>query len=582
MTYMACKNCGCKLNTEQKKGVLTVQDVVIGPYCDECWPKIKTCSICNQPKIWKEDIQYYDTGIFICNTCKDEHVKVCGGCGEETIMNSKDPQSGLCEECFKQVYLCKYCGSYHLKEMRWLDEYGTQLHEFYKLQAMYPGIYKRYRKALGLSCFNKIKHKFKKVNVSQCKRCDTYFSSFVKNKKGKRITSYCKHCWEHYMFECGDCGQEHVKTNKTLVIHSEEGRRSYLCSRCASRYYNCENCGSTYTKKEMPAVKTGNGGNICYKCSCLSQCSRCGKRKEPTMMSPTKNLCDYCHDRLLACSKCGKHTLETTTHLGTEVFLCRRCASSKGLGKLWGYNHKPLPIVHGDSDQLIFGIENEMSCKPTVDHKKVLGKVLATYEDDFLIAKYDSSVFNGFEIVTNPMTFEYFKAIDWGPMFADRSIMSAVEVEEQNFYNEAKDKYQKWTGFHCHLSKSHFHTHHLYKFINFLYSNHGFVEEVAERKANTYCTNFPNYGEVKSSSKTKRTKDRTFIYMPNKTITVELRFFAGCHTQEMFHKNIEFIQSLYEFTFDASRNSSSKVEDYLAYVKENEAKFPYLSKFLNL
>ena len=200
-----------------------------------------------------------------------------------------------------------------------------------------------------------------------------------------------------------------------------------------------------------------------------------------------------------------------------------------------------------------------------------MAKVFEHYKSDLLFAKDDASVYHGFELVTHPMTFEAFNEIDWSHVFNTGDVMTSADVERLH---------SKHTGMHDHLSKRHFTTFHMYKIMNFLYQNKKFVESIGERKSNRYCSNFPNYEEVKKSAKRKRTQGRGFINMTSNERTIELRFFAGCHTEDMFRKNIEFVQSLFDFTRDASKENSCNVTKFKDYVYQNEKLLPNLADFL--
>lgn len=578
MSKTKCTKCNKDLTKAQAEGVFTINEIKIGPYCSKCWEVVKTCTICSKPKYWEEDIHYYGDGMFVCDTCKPDHLGVCTGCGEEKVLHSGHGGLKLCSHCNNQLFPCGHCGEPTLHEMTWLPQNDSTGHVLLRMQ--WPGIYKKHDNTICIKCFHKIKSKFKKVATHKCKRCQNLFNkNFAKDKDGKDITDYCRRCWEKYMYECVECNKLGVRDQRTLC--TDGGK--FMCNACAVRFYRCNNCNQFFVKKDVPFKKDGKGRHICFTCHSNKQCSKCGKFKpEDSMSKKNPTLCRHCYDNTNPCSKCGVHSLEVVPNGRTGDYLCRLCACEKGVehAHIWNYSYKPFPVIHGDGDELIVGIENEMSCKKGSKTPKILAQILPHYPDNLLFAKSDSSVYNGFEIVTNPMTFNYFKQVDWSHLFP-KGILSAKEVEALD-HTDGSGHVQKYTGMHIHLSKGHFTTFHLYKFINFLYNNHSFIEKVAERKSNKYCHNFPNYQEVKKSSKKKQTSSRSFIYMPANTRTVELRFFAGCHTVEMMNKNVEFVQALHEFSMIASKEASLKVKNFTNYVKDNADRFPCFAKFLGL
>ena len=253
---------------------------------------------------------------------------------------------------------------------------------------------------------------------------------------------------------------------------------------------------------------------------------------------------------------------------------CRSCDAKEGLGLVLSYSTKPNTILNTLGGKgLIFGFENEMSFKSGTNVSRVTGEILSKFPFSVLYAKSDSSVWNGNEFISHPMTKCFFDKTSWEGLFSHGLCLPAKEV---------KLAHDHFTGMHVHLAKSCFTTHHMYKYINFLYANTAYVELIGERPLNHYCSNFANYQEVKSSSKTKQTRNRGFINMmgSNKGATMELRFFNGTHTEEMLRKNIEFVCALYQFTLVSSRLDSSNINLFEDFVKKHKYEYRNLCKFL--
>lgn len=67
--------------------------------------------------------------------------------------------------------------------------------------------------------------------------------------------------------------------------------------------------------------------------------------------------------------------------------------------------------------------------------------------------------------------------------------------------------------------------------------------------------------------------------------TIEFRIFASTTSYEEFSKNLEFVQSMVDFTKPSAVNVTSlkdfgKQEVYLKFVKENRKTYPNLFQFL--
>jgi hypothetical protein len=167
-------------------------------------------------------------------------------------------------------------------------------------------------------------------------------------------------------------------------------------------------------------------------------------------------------------------------------------------------------------------------------------------------------------------------------------------------YKEQKDKFselllnlREWggqafrpgtAGFHVHMSKKAFTRLHLYKFVDFLYkkSVSEFRKAIAQRSGNQY-TKFhgEDAGRTKKIAKDKynASGDRYSAINLTNADTVEIRFFRGTLEPWLFHKNVEFLHSLYRFSRD-NRVQDMIVYKYVQYLLENKNEYRCLIDFI--
>lgn len=139
--------------------------------------------------------------------------------------------------------------------------------------------------------------------------------------------------------------------------------------------------------------------------------------------------------------------------------------------RIQNYSYKPHPVFFGRSRKnLYFGIEQEVEARPQFSAEEVATSVLNLDTHGLLYAKRDSSMFDGVEFVSHPMTFSWFTQ--------NYSVELARKLEE--VADNQRDGHYT-TGVHVHLSRDAFTGYHLFKFVEFFLSNPEFVQFVAGR-----------------------------------------------------------------------------------------------------
>jgi hypothetical protein len=183
----------------------------------------------------------------------------------------------------------------------------------------------------------------------------------------------------------------------------------------------------------------------------------------------------------------------------------------------------------------------------------------------------------GIEIVSHPMTWEYYREnIDrW-----DELLINLRAWGGQAFRPGT-------AGLHYHMTKGAFSTFQLYKFTGFFYkkSAQNFVTAIAHRHGHHRYARFNGRDMEAKGLKyiAKRKKnasgDRYSAVNLTNPHTVELRMFKGSLEPLWFHKNMEFLHALFEYSRDATpvQMTATKFADY---VLDNAGRFKCLVEFM--
>jgi hypothetical protein len=197
---------------------------------------------------------------------------------------------------------------------------------------------------------------------------------------------------------------------------------------------------------------------------------------------------------------------------------------------------------------------------------------------DFVYFKEDASISpEGAELVTMPATLEGFEKVfpfeqlDWARKYGARSF------------------YYSSCGFHIHVSRSAFTPSHMWKFVRFQLNNPYLCQRVAQRDESSYASwHFDDSEKQSLPEYVKGTKSNGRRYLAinfQNHDTVELRYFKGNILRSAIMKNMEFVQSIYDYTKTMtiaqvmSGQLSNEYQYHLWLSKQD--KYPNLVNFLN-
>lgn len=333
--------------------------------------------------------------------------------------------------------------------------------------------------------------------------------------------SRCDDCGEDYT-NCDLCDDEiHVDDSVTLSYSAIIGGRrgvSTLCESCASNHtMRCDDCGDTVPTNDTQCVGDD------------TLCDGCRERN-----------CYYCDD----CEE-----------------LCRNsnpCNCSNTSDLIHDYGYRPYPVFHGKLKGLegFIGVELEVNTDAQSEHA---GDVIGQLGEDHVYLKEDSSIGDGFEIVTHPHTFEEQKKL-WSKWDAPSGMTSARSGR---------------CGIHVHYSRKGLADLHINRMVVFLNApeNLRFIECIAQRSDNSYC-------KIKPKGITSQgSYDRyEALNLCNKK-TIEFRIFRGNTRKDRILKCIEFTVATVNWTRDRSYRDLSYL-NFIAYISDNAKQYPNLNKFI--
>lgn len=374
---------------------------------------------------------------------------------------------------------------------------------------------------------------------------------------------------EERHFDCDECGDTHFYLTRVFVglLHDGGGSTELIL---------CENCS-------QDSDLVGN----CYECGDMI-CPECSPAPESGSLH-----CRSCFDNNFSfCDNCGEYRYyDGFTHNDMDESFCSQCwrEVQAGPGEIQSWNYRPNYVFHPDMPQdatkpLYIGMEVEVSLDhhysptstPVVEWRN-------NTPEDLIFFKSDSSVTNGFEMVTHPMQPEWaLKNMPWG--WLDMLAAYAKPTDES-------------TGTHIHVNKEAFTPTHLWKFMQIHFRLADFCGLVGGRGTTAA------YGKLVSSSRSgpqKQRKDLMSIVKKKGAIqdydrsiglnvqneyTIEMRYMRGGTSVAEMKKNIQWALALYEFSDQLKvryvRDGVIDDPGYLMqWIKDRKDRFPELLQWI--
>jgi hypothetical protein len=365
------------------------------------------------------------------------------------------------------------------------------------------------------------------------------------------------------------------------VIFTTDGDAKPVCSDCVRI---CERCSNTGTSDDDYCEIDGRD-MWCDECV-RNYASHCAYCEEYTSQGVSyiqdrgDYWCNFCtEDNATYCDDCDNYYQDG----------CDNCYQEPET--IHDYSYRPDLIFHttNNEERLYFGMEIELECRDgRYEPAEYAGNRLEQYDLAYL--KSDGSLNDGFEIVTHPMTHDFFKN-------------EATEFWDTLATLRDRYKVMTWgastTGIHIHISRTGFNGGaHMHRFLNLVYSNEGLFSQIAGRSSSrwakfddvmeavSYRDEFGNrsYKTYRGFSKKindGRNTDRYSAVNTQNRDTLELRIFKSTTKPERIKAYMDLAHASVEYTrtqtLQQVKDGALSRDAFIAYVRENLSLYEHLN-----
>ena len=422
----------------------------------------------------------------------------------------------------------------------------------------------------------------------KCSKCDKLTPLYENGlNDAANDVFYCEEC----VCVCEECTDVYLEEDLFWM----EGRNHYVCEGCRDDYYFfCEDCGEwdhlddSYLTTSDEYVCTGCREDHYIFCD---GCDRIFRDYEEAVE----------HNGSTYCENCGRYYV---TRLNVK-----------------GYGFKPSPKFHTlkrknieNGHNTTYGLEIEVELREGIESEEA-NEVIQEMKKDggsLFYFKEDGSLNNGFEIVTHPFTFNFAKDFDWSCIGKHNGSVKSFRTST--------------CGTHIHIGREFFTSLQLFKFCQFFYRHKEFTERVIQRTGeevrrwSQFSPNFlrklkreildrkdhpfeewtrfklpkppDDYNGLdslryhKKSPSVRGTERYTLVNCRNEK-TIEFRGFKGNIKRKRILKNIEFLDSVHNYTLsnpnvikDSKFKRFNDLDNYISFIN-SKSTYKNLNKFVS-
>jgi len=391
---------------------------------------------------------------------------------------------------------------------------------------------------------------------------------------------------DEVMLSCSNCTSE-VSTED--AIYDSNLSDTLYCNDC---YRICEKCDDIGCTDELWNF-VDDSEYWCESCAerWASWCDYCETYNTLNgiyVSDRSANYCENCMENATYCDVCDEYNQDG-------------CECENDSNMIHDYSYRPDPVFHSttNDDRLYFGIEIEVENGRNGYDNKIQAAAYAqeTLEPiELAYLKSDGSLSDGFEIVTHPMTHDFYQN-------------QATELWDTLERLRTGYNMKSWStstcGLHIHISRTGFKGGaHMHRFLNLVYNNEEFyslmagrssdrwakfddvdMSEVREREDGSYYRT-PTYRSFKQKINDGRHTDRYSAVNTQNLHTLEMRIFKGTLKSSrvkalisLAHASVEYTRTLTVQDVVAGALNS---ESLMTYIDENASMYPDLVALLNV
>ena len=364
-------------------------------------------------------------------------------------------------------------------------------------------------------------------------------------------------------------------------IYTTSRNTKPVCSDCVRI---CDRCDEVGTENDSYGV-VDTDYNWCA--SCISGeaafCQYCEEwTSDNTLYIQDRDAywCGDCtSDNASWCEECDSYSADS----------CYTCDTEPDV--IHDHNYRPDLIFHttDKNERLFFGMEIELECRNGRSEPAERANELEGHELAYL--KSDGSLSNGFEIVTHPMTHDFFKN-------------EATEFWETLADLRHKHRVMTWgtstAGIHIHISRTGFNGGpHMHRFLRLVYDNQQLFSDIAGRHSSRWAKFddvmaaefigrdedgnriWRNFRSFTKKIVDNRNSDRYSAVNTQNRDTLELRIFKSTTKAERIKAYMDLAHASVEFTRVMSikqviDNGLSR-DVFISYIRENLSLYEHLN-----
>lgn len=350
-------------------------------------------------------------------------------------------------------------------------------------------------------------------NFNICYECKGIFD--VEDLTEHNNDFYCEECFSENFISCYECG-DIIDINDCLTAED-----NFYCEFCFdNRFSRCDNCSDIHSINDMYNY---NGHYYCNGCYC---------------------------DLVGCCDNCGDHVLNEELYYSDsdDYYYCSNCYNSRNPALINSYSYKPEPEfakMHYENT-LYMGFELEIESKNnTKDIAEDLKDFLERKKlEDRIYFKDDSSLDNGFEIVTHPTTLKKYHT------YNIKSLLDRIKHNKATSYDNNR------CGLHIHINKEFFTDSDIGKLQLFFNKNYNNIKRFSKRTTEK----LGQYADIEnidimdylSRHRHYRQNDSRYTAINVTYTTIEIRVFRGTLNHDRFLATLQFCDAISHFIKDIS------------------------------
>jgi len=387
---------------------------------------------------------------------------------------------------------------------------------------------------------------------------------------------------EEATIECAVCLTDTNVDDAVTTVDDEQ-----VCMDCCRICERCDDMHSINDDFEMVDDSmwcdncASNAANYCDGCEIRTtmHTSRLQDRRE--------YWCESCLDNAYFCDGCDGYYADGCDN---------GCDSDDDDGQprvVHDYSYRPDAIFHSTNkdERLYFGIEIEVEARGNLNDSANYAYRLESKELAYL--KHDGSLQCGFEVVTHPMSHDFYKN-------EAHDFWTVIEGLRTDYKVKSWDT--KTCGLHIHISRTGFtNGSHMHRFLNLVYSNQELYEALAGRSSDQWAKfddvlvvsdyvwsdeeqrwsrPTTTHKSFKHKLGSGRGSDRYSAVNTLNRDTLELRIFRGTVNGNTIKAHLDLAHASVEYTRVMSvpqvRDGALSPSNFVAYIKANEALYPEL------